>query len=140
MFSAIAAAPILLLMGGIAEPEPGRTCFEKYDGETPVPEDLYRAYRKLVELMRRGDRDQLSSVSLPGSVRLQTEPRPKGKVELGEELSLPFARERFSPHVRLLRKERDDVYLIRTSTSYLRFVCTRSGAWRLYHYGDKPIR
>ena len=123
-----------------AEPESVRTYLKKYRGKTPVPDDLYRAYETLAEAMKRADQDRIEALSLPGSIRISTGRRPGTSIEYGTDLNLPFLRERFMPQILVVRKERDDVYLLRTGTSYLRFVATRAGAWRLYHYGDKPIQ
>ena len=45
----------------------------------------------------------------------------------------------FSPQVRNLRKEGDDYYLIRTNSTAIWFVQSKSGAWKVYRYSDMPI-
>jgi hypothetical protein len=72
-------------------------------------------------------------------VTINREGRQGNRTEYGQDISLPFLRDGFSPAVRLVRKDPDDCYLIRTDTSALWFVQTRSGAWKVYRYLDKPI-
>lgn len=40
----------------------------------------------------------------------------------------------------LVRKEGEGCYLVRTNTTALWFVETKSMGWKLYEYLDKPIK
>ena len=65
--------------------------------------------------------------------------RPVEQRELGRTLNLPFLKQAFSPEISLIRQDSPDVLLLRTGTSYLRYVRVASGQWLIYDYGDKPI-
>jgi hypothetical protein len=111
--------------------------FRSYDGKEPVPDGLRKAYTAFARAAKDGGVD--SSSLLPHGVTISREPRPEKTQEYGQDINLPFLRDRFSPAVRVVRKDPDDCYLIRTDTTAIWFVQTKSGAWKMYSYRDKPI-
>lgn len=120
------------------EPSPTKAEQELFGEELrkTVPLDLQAAYAKFVQGTKN---DDVTSSCLPHSVSVSREPRPKGKQGYGQDMNLPFLKDRFSPKVRTVRKDPDDTYLIRTATSAIWFVQTKSGVWKIYQYFDKPI-
>ena len=54
-------------------------------------------------------------------------------------MNLPFLKSGFSAAVLSARKDSDDCFLLRTGTTALSFVETKSGEWRIYRYFDKPM-
>jgi len=110
--------------------------FRGYDGKEPVPEGLRQAYAGFARAARDGG---VESFCLPHAVTVSRQPRQGNSKEYGQDLNLPFLRDGFSPAVRVVRKDSEDCYLVRTDTSALWFVRTGSGAWKVYRYLDKPI-
>jgi hypothetical protein len=120
------------------EKEEERPLLAKVRGEIECPEGLYEVYAGLAGAMKAGDVEGIRAPCLPGAVEIEKKPREKS-VEYGRNVNLPFAKERFMPDVFLLRDEGAGCVLVRTGTSWLRFVKTAEHGWRLYDYGDKPI-
>ena len=111
--------------------------FREYEGQEPVPEGLRETYTGFVRSARGGS---VAAYLLPHGVKTTREPRPKDSREYGDDINEDFLRSGFSPEVRVVRKDGDDCYLIRTASSAIWFVQNKSGAWKVYRYLDKPIR
>ena len=111
-----------------------------YHGEVVIPEPLLQVYTELAGAIVSADWAKVQTLSLPHSVNFTKEKREDKSREYGQEMNEGFMKDGFSPLILSVRKDSDDAYLIRTGTSYLFFVHTKSGAWKLYHYGDKPIQ
>lgn len=105
------------------------------DKELPKP--VQAAYDDFVRVLEKGNPDEIKAAMLAGAVEITSQPR-KDNAEYGTDINLPFLSKGFRKEVMNTRKEKDGTYLVRTSSSYLRFVETKQG-WRLYRYGDKPI-
>ena len=73
-----------------------------------------------------------------GSVEVSDQGDPK-RGEFGTGINIPWMKKHFRAEVFGCRKHPDDTFLLRTATSYLFWVQTRSGEWKLFKYGDKPI-
>jgi hypothetical protein len=111
--------------------------FGGYDGKEPVPDGLRKAYTAFARQTKEG---AVESYLLPhAAVAITRQARPEKEREYGRDMNLPFLRNGFSSDVRSLRKDPDDCYLVRTGTSAIWFVQTKSGAWKIYSYLDKPI-
>ncbi len=67
-------------------------------------------------------------------------PRVEKVREYGPDINIPFLTKGFHKYILNLRKDSEDTYLIRTGSSYTWFVRTKSEGWKLYRYGDKPIK
>jgi hypothetical protein len=126
------------LLGAHVMAEDVNDPFRTYDGKEPVPEGLRKAYAAFARNAKDGG--VAESSYLPYAVNITREARPEKSQEYGQDINLPFLRERFSPLVWSVRKDPDDCYLVRTGTTAIWFVQTKSGAWKIYHYLDKPIR
>jgi hypothetical protein len=111
--------------------------FRHYKGKEPVPEKLRETYTGFVRSARGGS---VMAYLLPQAVKTSLEPRPQASREYGDDINADFLKNYFSPDIQVVRREQDDCYLLRTSTSALWFVQTQSGAWKVYRYLDKPIR
>jgi hypothetical protein len=111
--------------------------FRNYDGKEPVPEGLRKAYTAFVRAAKDGAVEESSC--LPHAVTISREARPEKSQEYGRDINLPFLRDRFSPLVRLVQKDPDGCYLVRTATTAIWFVQIKSGAWKVCRYLDKPI-
>jgi hypothetical protein len=134
--AALALACTAPLLGASSAAEDVPDPFRSYDGKEPVPEGLRQAYTGFVRAAKDGG---VESSCLPHGVTISREARPEKSREYGQDINLPFLRDGFSPAVRLVRKDPDDCYLVRTDTTAIWFVQTKSGAWKVYRYFDKPI-
>ena len=118
--------------------EPNPDLFAGYDKKEPVPEGLRKAYTAFAGQAKKGER--VDSYLLPHSaVSITDKARPEKHSEYGRDINIPFLKERFAPAVFSVRKDPDDCYLIRTATTAIWYVETKSGAWKIYSYLDKPI-
>ncbi len=111
--------------------------FREYKGKEPVPDALRLAYTGFVRHARSGS---VASHLLPHAVTTSQKPRPADQREYGDDINEDFLKNGFSPEVRVIRKEEDDCYLLRTGSTAIWFVQTKSGVWKVYRYRDKPIR
>jgi hypothetical protein len=111
----------------------------EYRGDVTLPDDLYTVYAQLVAAVETGDQGAIQQYCLPQAVTFTTGARPEASREYGQDMNLPFLKRGFHKYILNLRKDSDDSYLIRTGSSYLFFVRTKRGGWKLYRYGDKPI-
>ncbi len=111
--------------------------FRKYRGKEAVPDGLRKAYTAFANQTRDGS---VESFLLPHApIAITREPRPEKDREYGRDINVPFLRNGFSATVLNVRKDPDDCYLIRTGSSAIWRVETKSGVWRIYSYFDKPI-
>ena len=109
----------------------------EYRSEDQPPRALLDAY---VEFARAAlEARDLRPMLLPHAVEISTDPRPEKWREYGSDINLPFLRNGFLPTVARVRRDAEDAWLIRTATTAIFFVPTKSGAWRVYRYVDKPI-
>lgn len=99
-----------------------------------LPASLKRTYTEFALAAPEGEVEQFC---LPHAVQISTELRPEAPSH--RDINLPFLKTQFSAEVFSARKDSKDCYLIRTATTALHFVETRSGKWRIYAYVDKPI-
>jgi hypothetical protein len=108
-----------------------------YKSDKQVSQALLDAY---VEFATRATQaGDLQPLLLPHAVAISAEPRPEEMREYGPGINLPFLKSGFSPTVLSIRKDAEDAWLIRTNSSAIWFVETKSGGWRVYQYLDKPI-
>jgi len=112
----------------------------RYSGDIELPQELYQTYVKFMEALDSGDTNQIKTFCLPHSIHIETALRLKENEEYGGGINLWFVKTRFDKDILSIRKDNESTYLIRTGTSYLYFVDTKSNSWMLYKYGDKPIR
>ena len=110
--------------------------FREYKGKEPVPDALREAYTGFVRSAKGGS---VAAYVLPQAVPTSQKPRPADKREYGGDINEDFLKNGFSPEVRVVRKEEDDCYLLRTGSTAIWFVQNKSGAWKVYRYLDKPI-
>ena len=111
----------------------------QYRGDVQLPDSLVRAYAQFTETTADATEEQLKAFTLPHSVDITTASRVQEQVEYGTAMNLPFLKTRFQPRILNLRKESEHCYLIRTGSSYIRYVETASNEWKIYNFGDKPI-
>jgi hypothetical protein len=104
--------------------------------EDMPPEKLRLTYEAFAASVKTGGQ---AKFCLPHSVEVSDAEDPK-RSDLAPGMNIPWMKKNFSEKVMGCRKDPDDCFLIRTGTSYLFWVQTRSGEWRIYSYGDKPIR
>ncbi len=123
-----------------APPEPPLyKLLAEYRGKVELPDDLYTVYASLVDAIESGDQGAIQQYCLPQAVTFTTAVRPESSREYGQGMNMPFLKRGFHKYILNLRKDSDQSYLIRTGSSYLYFVRTHGGDWKLYRYGDKPI-
>jgi hypothetical protein len=114
-----------------------KTLLAEYKGKEVVPDRLLDAYASFVSAAKKGSVD--NRTHLPHSLTLTHQPRLEKTREYGQDVNIPFLRKHFDARVLLVRKDGKGCYLLRTSTTALWFVETKSMGWRLYRYLDKPI-
>lgn len=130
----------LLLAGSqVIYADPSEALLGDYRGQGRLPKDLYDTYADLVKAIETGDQASIQRYCLPHSVTFTTKTRPEKSREYGQDMNLPFLKKGFYKDILNLRKDSQDTYLIRTGTSHLFFVRTKTMGWRLYRYGDSPI-
>ncbi|MBA4064484.1 MAG: hypothetical protein C0501_12370 [Isosphaera sp.] len=103
--------------------------------EDAPPTGLVTTYAAFVAAVRTGD---VAKFCLPHAVEVSGKPDP-ARGDYGSGMNLPWMKQLFREKVVSCRRDGDDGFLIRTSSSYLHWVQTRSGEWRIYRYGDKPV-
>ncbi len=109
-----------------------------YRGRVEIPTDLLELYGRFVGAAQRPTEESIRAFCLPNSVEVTAKRRPRSTFGYGHDLNLAYLRRGFSASIRDVRRETDDAFLIRTGTSYLRFVRTASSGWKIYDYGDEP--
>jgi hypothetical protein len=102
-----------------------------------MPKELAETYQAFVKAMRTGNAGIINKLCLPHSVYFTYEKREKP--EYGQNINTHFAKSGFDATVVLVRKDGDGCYLVRTNTTALWFIETKSMGWKLYEYLDKPI-
>jgi hypothetical protein len=123
--------------------EEGTDLFQQYDlahkedakKNPQVPPELRTAYIGFVAAMKG---DSVATFCLPAVTIPRVNALEKAKLDR-RGIVPPIVRERFAAMVIVVRKEPNDCYLIRTNSTAIWFVQTKSGAWKVYHYLDKPI-
>lgn len=103
--------------------------------EDKPPQKLRETYAAFVASIPGGGQAKFCL----GSVEVSNERDPE-RGEYGTGINIPWMKEHFSAKVQVCRNDGDDTFLIRTGTSYLFWVQTKSGAWKLFKSGDKPIQ
>jgi hypothetical protein len=138
----IAICALLLLYAGAAAQEktPAKELLKDYRGEVQLPDDLYDAYSAFVAAVETADEEAIEKHCVPYSVAFTTDARPEATREYGTDINIPFLRRGFHKYILNLAQDSEDTYLIRTGSSYMRFVRTKAEGWKLYRYGDKPIQ
>jgi hypothetical protein len=111
--------------------------FREYAGKTQPPRELKEAFAGFVRSAKGGS---VLAHLLPHSVDITREPRPAETREYGSGVNEDFLKNGFTPMVFTVRDDGDDCYLIRTGSTALWWVQTKSGAWKVYRYMDKPIK
>ncbi len=101
-----------------------------------VPGKLKETYTAFTAAARRG---KVTGFTLPGAITVSTTVRPEKDRDYGRDMNLPFLKNQFSAAVLYARRDSADCLLLRTATTALWFVETKSGEWRIYRYLDKPI-
>jgi hypothetical protein len=130
----------ILLSSPNAEATDERPLLRNYRGKEPIPDTLYQTYAKLIEAMQGGKEGEIRRYCLPHAIEITRDARPKERQEYGQDMNLPFLKSRFSKEIHDVRKAPGGCYLIRTQTSHLFFVETKDSGWKLYRYGDTPIK
>ena len=102
-----------------------------------IPEELQKVFDGLIRAFEAANDQQIYSFALEGAVTVTAQER-KENPEYGTYINLPFLKKGFDKKIFRAIEGTDGTYLIRTGSSYLRFVFYRN-AWKLYRYGDKPI-
>jgi RNA polymerase sigma factor (sigma-70 family) len=116
-----------------------RPLLKEYRGTEEIPDALYQTYAYLVEAMTTGEKDEIKKLSLQGSIQVTEEGGTDEYSRSVNEVRLPFARKSFQKQIQGIQPGADGTCSIRTNTSTLFFVETKSSGWKLYRYYDKPI-
>jgi len=111
----------------------------QYRGKEQIPAELYDAYTNLVAAMEQGDVSQISQCCVSNKISITREERVAGDRELGEDINIPFVQDGFDKQIAMIRKDSDNEYIIRTSSSVFWFTRSQDGRWILSRYLDRPI-
>ena len=87
---------------------------------------------------KKGEADTINKHCLPHAVSYTYEKRKLPGY--GQDINTQFAKNGFDATVVLVREDGAGCYLVRTNTTALWFVETKSMGWKLYGYLDKPIK
>ncbi len=132
---------ILLCVCAVAQDKPReKELLKDYHGKVQLPDDLYDAYAAFIRAIETADQGTIQMHCLPHSVTFTTGARSEKTREYGQNINIPFLKKGFHKYILNLRKDSEDTYLIRTWSTYMWFVRTKSQGWKLYRYGDKPIK
>ncbi len=131
---------ILLCVCAVAQDKPReKELLKDYQGKVQLPDDLYDVYAAFIKAVKTADFGDIQKQCLPHSVSFTKDARPEKMREYGPDINIPFLKKGFHKYILYLRKDSKDTYLIRTVSTYMWFVRTKSQGWKLYRYGDKPI-
>ncbi len=99
------------------------------------PEKLRLTYAALVASVKTGGQAKfcLRSVEV---IDREVPDRPMS----AQGINIPWMKTNFSAEVVMCEKQSDGTFYFRTNTSLLYWVEARSGEWKLFMYGDKPIK
>jgi hypothetical protein len=121
------------------EKQPIQKYLERYNGKEKIPDELYLEYKELMEAFSSQDQDRIKQHCLPYSITFSVGGRPEATKEYGKDINIPFLKTGFNPDILSVRRDSDNIYLLRTGSSVLWFVKTENEGWKLYNYLDKPI-
>ena len=111
------------------------------DKRVPVPDGLREQYRAFVKAIPKVEAaEDVRPFCLPHAVEVTTKQRAQDKNPAQDGMNLPYLKTKFSAEVVLVRKDSADCYLIRTATTALFYVNTRSEGWKIWCYSDSPIQ
>ena len=137
----VVCGSILLCAFAMAEDKPRqKELLKDYHGQVQLPADLYDAYAAFIKAIETADQGAIQMHCLPHSVTFTTGGRSEKEREYGPDINIPFLKKGFHKYILNLRKDSEDTHLIRTGSSHMWFVRTKSEGWKLYRYGDKPIK
>ena len=111
-----------------------------YKGDVELPEGLVELYGKLLNAIENGDQGDICQHCLPSCVSFTIKERPEKSRDFGHDINIPFLKSGFDKYVRSIRKDGEGCYLIRTNSTAMWFIETKSMGWRLYKYFDKPMQ
>ena len=111
-------------------------CLNQDPSPSKAPPELQSAYDRLVKAFEAADVREINRCPLLGAVTIVDTERKENR-EYGPDINLPFLKKGFDKKILSVTESGDGTYLIRTSSTYLRFVLYRN-EWKLYRYGDKP--
>jgi RNA polymerase sigma factor (sigma-70 family) len=111
---------------------------EKYSGDV-LPNSLQKAYADFVTTAKQPTPKNLMAHCVPFAVEITTEKR-KGQT-LGSimDMNVPFLKSGFVANIHSVRKENEDCYMIRTGSTAIWFVETKTMGWKIYRYLDKSL-
>lgn len=130
-------ALLLLATSGVSAPVPKpqvHPLFTQVDAKSLPPKELIETYAAFVEQAQKDG--EVEKFCLPVAVRF-VNARPQKSPDIGEDISKAFLVKGFEPEVWSVRKVSDECYLLRTATTSISFIQTKSGAWLVYKYVDR---
>ena len=114
--------------------------FDQARTDGDVPADLKWTYTRFVKAAKAYKKtvERMEAFCLPHAVDVSAGHQPN-RPETARDMNLPFLYEHFSPKGFRVIQVEGDVYVIRTSSSGISFVRTKTGGWRIYRYVDAPL-
>jgi hypothetical protein len=103
-----------------------------------MPDELAQTFASFVKAMRTGEAGTINKHCLPHAISYTYEKRKLPGY--GQDINTCFAKNGFDATVASVRKDGAGCYLVRTNTTALWFIETKSMGWKLYRYLDKPIK
>lgn len=132
-------ALLMLAAGGVSAPVPKvqvHPLFKEADVSSLPPKELIEAYAAFVERARKDG--EVENFCLPLAVKI-IDARPEKTANRGDDISKAFLMKDFEPEVWSVRKVSDECYMLRTPTTSISFIQTKSGAWKVYRYTDRAM-
>lgn len=108
---------------------------------TILPDQLKVIYDNFLITLKTNDVGAINQFCLPNSITYTYDKRKDTGFGpgYGNDINLYWIKNGFDGKIVSVRKDSENCYLIRTNSTAMWFVETKSTGWKLYKYLDKPI-
>lgn len=117
--------------------------YKKATTNERLPSSLLKTYAQFVKAIQTKDRKAIAEKAkfylLDNSITINETPREKNKDEYGTDINIDFLITKFNPYIITIKKYSNSSYMIRTGTTLINYVETKTEGWKIYFYADKPI-
>lgn len=117
--------------------------YKKATTNERLPSSLLKTYAQFVKAIQTKDRKAIAEKAkfylLDNSITINENPREKNKDEYGTDINIDFLITKFNPYIISIKKYSNSSYMIRTGTTLINYVETKTEGWKIYFYADKPI-
>lgn len=117
--------------------------YKKATTNERLPSSLLKTYAQFVKVIQTKDRKAIAEKAkfylLDNSITINETPREKNKDEYGTDININFLITKFNPYIITMKKYSNSSYMVRTGTTLINYVETKTEGWKIYFYADKPI-